>query len=224
MRHAMILAAGIGERMRPLTDNLPKPLLQAGGRPLLQYHLENLARAGVERIIINHARHGEMIEAKFGNGRSFGVEIIYSPEGEYPLETGGGIKKALPMLGQDPFIVVNADIWTDYDFNRLPTAPERLAHLVFVKNPDHHPQGDFTLLNGIVSEQGETRFTYSGIGVYRPELISACQEDRFPLVQVLRAAALDSEITGEFHSGQWVDVGTPERLSVLDQLLRGVDT
>lgn len=220
LKQAMILAAGKGERMRPLTDNLPKPLLPAGGKPLLQYHLENLATAGVSRIIINHAGHGEMIESRFGDGRTFGVEIVYSAEGETPLETGGGIKRALPLLEPGPFIVVNADIWTDYDFRRLPATPAGMAHLVMVYNPDHHLQGDFRLLGGMLSEQAGDCYTFSGIGVYRPELFAASQEDIFPLGPVLRAAVSRGEITGELHSGHWLDVGTPERLSKLDHHLR----
>ena len=222
MKQAMILAAGKGERMQPLTDNVPKPLLEAGGKPLLQYHLENLCRSGVSRIVINHARLGELIESRFGNGSAFGVEIFYSPEGETPLETGGGIKRALPLLGQDPFIVVNADIWSDYDFRNLPVIPAGLAHLVLVSNPDHHPQGDFCLHDGKLSDQSGDRYTYSGIGVFKPELIATCPEEIFPLGPVLRAAVGRGEITGELHSGHWLDVGTPERLSKLDHLLRGV--
>lgn len=222
MKQAMILAAGKGERMRPLTDNMPKPLLEAGGKPLLQYHLENLSRAGVSRIVINHARHGKLIESRFGNGRAFGVEIAYSTEGETPLGTGGGIKLALPLLGPGPFIVVNADIWTDYDFLRLPAGPAGLAHLVLVDNPDHHLQGDFCLVDGMLSEQSGDRYTYSGIGVFKPELIAACPETIFPLGPLLRAAVSRGEITGELHTGHWLDVGTPERLSKLDHLLRGV--
>ena len=216
MKSAMILAAGKGERMRPLTDKLPKPLLRAGGKPLLQYHLESLARAGTGRIVINHARLGELIEKEFGNGRSYGVEIVYSPEGDEPLETGGGIKKALPLLGPGPFIVVNADIWTDYDFSRLPQAPERLAHLVLVPNPDHHPQGDFSLDNGKVTDDTGPRLTYGGIGVYRPELFADCDESVFALAPVLLRVMGQGAISGEFYSGRWVDVGTPDRLSRLD--------
>jgi len=219
MKTAMILAAGKGERMRPLTDNLPKPLLQAGGKPLLQYHLENLARAGVGRIIINHARLGEMIEKRFGDGHSFGVEIIYSPEGDEPLETGGGIKKALPLLGAEVFIVINADIWTDFDFKPLPQSPAGLAHLVLVPNPDHHPGGDFVLDNGLVKDENGDRYTFSGIGVYRPELFAGCEQDVFPLAPVLRTAMSRAAVSGEIYTGAWFDIGTPDRLNCLDELI-----
>ena len=219
MKQAMILAAGKGERMRPLTHDLPKPLLEAGGKPLLQYHLENLARAGVSRVIINHARLGNLIETKFGNGQAFGLEIVYSPEGETPLETGGGIKRALPLLAPGPFIVVNADIWTDYAFQQLPGSPVGLAHLVLVSNPDHHPHGDFCLLDDKLTEHSGDRWTYSGIGVFKPELLYDCPETIFPLGPVLRNAISQGQITGEFHPGLWLDVGTPERLVRLEQWL-----
>lgn len=219
MKTTMILAAGMGERMRPLTNDLPKPLLQAGGKPLLQYHLEALARAGVGRIVINHARLGVMIESAFGDGRTFGTEIIYSAEGDEPLETGGGIKKALPLLGPDAFMVVNADIWTDYDFARLPAEPAGLAHLVMVPNPEHHPQGDFGLEDGKVTLANGPRFTFSGIGVYRPELFVGCVEQVFSLAPVLRDAAGRGEVSGEIYRGRWLDVGTPARLEHLRTLL-----
>lgn len=219
MKTAMILAAGRGERMRPLTDDLPKPLLPAGNKPLLQYHLEGLARAGVERIVINHARLGVMIENAFGDGRAFGVEITYSAEGDAPLETGGGIKQALPVLGPDVFIVVNADIWTDYDFTHLPAVPAGLAHLVLVPNPDHHPQGDFVLDNGKVTLADGPRFTFSGIGVYRPELFADCNERVFGLAPVLTTAAGRGAVSGEIYRGRWLDVGTPARLEYLRTLL-----
>ena len=224
MKTAMILAAGKGERMRPLTDNMPKPLLQAGGKPLLQYHLENLARAGVGRIVINHARLGEMIVDRFADGREFGVEIIYSPEGDEPLETGGGIKNALPLLGPDAFIVVNADIWTDFDFKRLPSSPDGLAHLVLVPNPGHHTHGDFNLVNGKVTDgvSGE-RYTYSGIGVYKPELFAGLTEEAFMLAPVLRDAAGRGAISGEVFTGRWLDIGTPARLSDLNNLIGKID-
>ena len=221
MKTAMILAAGKGERMRPLTDNQPKPLLLAGGKPLLQYHLENLARAGVGQIIINYARLGEMIEQQFGDGRAFGVDIIYSPEGDEPLETGGGIKKALPLLGAEAFIVVNADIWTDFDFRQLPQTPPGMAHLVLVPNPDHHPRGDFGLVNGQVTVAGGARYTFSGIGVYRPALFADCEAAVFPLAPVLRSAIRRAAVSGELYSGRWLDIGTPARLSSLNSILGG---
>lgn len=219
MKTAMILAAGKGERMRPLTESLPKPLLQAGGKPLLQYHLEALVRAGAGRIVINHARLGDMIETAFGDGRAYGIEIVYSAEGGEPLETGGGIKNALPLLGPEAFIVVNADIWTDYDFARLPAEPAGLAHLVLVPNPDHHPQGDFVLKQGMVSAGPGPCFTFSGIGVYRPELFAGCTEQVFSLAPILRAAAGRDAVSGEIYRGHWLDIGTPDRLGRLQALL-----
>lgn len=221
MKTAMILAAGKGERMRPLTEELPKPLLPAGGKPLLQYHLEGLARAGVERIIINHARLGEMIENTFGDGRAFGVEIMYSAEGDEPLETGGGIKNALPLLGADAFIAVNADVWSDYDFRQLPAAPAGLAHLVLVPNPEHNPEGDFVLEHGKITIAGGPRFTFSGIGVYTPELFAGCNETVFSLAPVLRSAAGRGEVSGEIYHGRWLDIGTPDRLRRLQASLSG---
>lgn len=220
MKQAMILAAGRGERMLPLTAGVPKPLLEAGGRTLLEYHLEKLAASGIGRVVINHARYGEQIEARYGNGRSLGLEILYSAEGETPLETGGGIKNALPLLGEQPFIVVNADIWTDFDFGRLPVTPAGLAHLVLVGNPEHHAQGDFALADGLVAGEGAPKYTYSGIGVYLPELFAECREEVFPLAPVLFAAAGRNRITGELYEGRWVDVGTPERLALLDRQLK----
>ena len=218
----MILAAGRGERMRPLTDELPKPLLEAGGKPLLQYHVENLARSGFDRVVINHARLGELIEARFGDGRSFNLEIVYSAEGYTPLETGGGIKKALPLLGPEPFLVVNADVWTDLEFSGPDIAEEYLAHLILVPNPDHNPGGDFALDQGTVINNGSTRLTYSGIGVYRPELFTGCSKKIFSTVPLLQTAADRGEISGEVFGGLWLDIGTPERLVQLEKLLLSV--
>ena len=214
----MILAAGRGERMRPLTDNTPKPLLEVHGKPLLQYHIEALAPAGIERIIINHARFGDQIETRFGDGRRFGVELLWSAEGETPLETGGGIRKALPLLGELPFVVVNADIRTDYPFALLPPEPSREIHLVLVDNPAHHPEGDFSLQGGEVTTGGDRRLTYSGIGVYTPALFREEPATAFPLAPLLHAAIARRAVTGEHYRGEWVDVGTPDRL---EQLNRG---
>ena len=213
----MILAAGCGERMRPLTDELPKPLLKIDAKPILQYHLEALAQAGIKQIVINHSWMGGLIEEYFGNGNEYGVEVAYSPEGESRLETGGGIKNALPLLGDDPFIVVNADVWTDYNFMQLPNAPEGLAHIVLVENPAHHPQGDFCLQAGLVMDNACERLTYSGIGVFSPELFSNCKETVFPLAPLLRAAIARQQIRGEHYTGAWMDIGTPERLQFLNQ-------
>ena len=217
---AMILAAGRGERMRPLTDTVPKPLLEAGGRSLIEYHLLALARAGVTDIVINHAHLGAQIEARLGDGGHYGVRIVYSSEGERGLETGGGILRALPLLGAGPFIVVNADVWTDYAFAALPRAPQALAHLVLVPNPGHHPTGDFTLIDGRVgNDDAGPRHTFSGIGVYRRELFNGCAPGAFPLAPLLRTAAASGEVSGELYAGSWMDIGTPERLAELDRRL-----
>ena len=216
----MILAAGRGERMRPLTDHTPKPLLEAGGRPLIGHHLAALARAGVREAVVNHAHLGAQIEQALGDGAAYGLRIRYSPE-EVALETGGGIFRALPLLGPDPFIVVNGDVWTDFDPARLRLADADLAHLVLVDNPAHHPAGDFVLAGDRVREDGGPRLTFSGVGVYRPALFDGCAPGRFPLAPLLRAAIAVGRVSGEHHRGRWVDVGTPERLAALDLQLRG---
>jgi MurNAc alpha-1-phosphate uridylyltransferase len=220
IRTAMILAAGRGERMRPLTDHTPKPLLEAGGRPLIGHHLAALARAGVREVVVNHAHLGAQIEQALGDGAAYGLRIRYSPE-EVALETGGGIFRALPLLGPDPFIVVNGDVWTDFDPARLRLADADLAHLVLVDNPAHHPAGDFVLAGDRVREDGGPRLTFSGVGVYRPALFDGCAPGRFPLAPLLRAAIAVGRVSGEHHRGRWVDVGTPERLAALDLQLRG---
>jgi len=217
--NAMILAAGRGERMRPLTDHTPKPLLEAGGKPLIVYHIERLAAAGIRHIVINHAHLGERIEAALGDGASWSVLIRYSPEGE-ALETGGGIFRALPLLGPEPFLVVNGDIWTDLDFSSLRLGDGLLAHLVLVENPPHNLRGDFALADGRVLAVGEPRYTFSGIGIYRPELFRHCEHGAFPLAPLLREAMARSLVSGELYRGRWSDVGTPTRLQALDQMLK----
>jgi N-acetyl-alpha-D-muramate 1-phosphate uridylyltransferase len=214
-RRAMLLAAGRGDRMRPLTDQLPKPLLPVRGKPLIVYHLERLARAGVHDVVINVAWLGERIRAALGDGAAFGLSIRYSEEGAQALETGGGIFQALPFLGSEPFLVVNADVFTDFDFGALSIAPEAWAHLVLVPNPVQHPQGDFALDDGRVVETGSTRWTYSGIGLYRAELFDGCQPGRFPLLPLLRRAITAGRLSGEIYRGGWSDVGTVERLAAL---------
>lgn len=218
IRSAMILAAGRGERMRPLTDRTPKPLLAAGGRPLIGHHLAALARAGVREVVINHAHLGAQIEAALGDGAAYGLHIRYSRE-ETALETGGGIFQALPLLGPDPFIVVNGDVWTDITLDRLRLADADLAHLVLVDNPAHHPAGDFVLDGDRVRAEGGPRLTFSGIAVYRPALFEGCSPGRFPLAPLLRAAMAAGRVSGEHHRGRWIDVGTPERLAALDREL-----
>jgi len=216
---AMILAAGRGERMRPLTDHCPKPLLQVGGKALIEYHIEALAAAGITEIVINHAWLGAQIESALGDGRRYGVRLNYSPEST-ALETAGGIVQALPRLGET-FVVINADIWSDYPFARLPADPAGLAHLVMVDNPAHHPQGDFALQGDRVVEEGEPRLTFSGIGVYRAELFAALAPGVRPLGPLLRQAMLAGKVSGEDYRGQWWDIGTPQRLAQLNAQLTG---
>lgn len=217
---AMILAAGKGERMRPLTLHTPKPLIRAAGVPLIEYHLNALAAAGFVDVVINHAWLGQQIEDHLGDGARFGLRIRYSPEGE-PLETGGGIHRALPLLGDEPFLVVNGDIWTDYDFARLRAPLDGLAHLVLVDNPAHHPGGDFQLHQGRVSDgvPGEPGLTYSGIAVLDPRLFEGCQPGAFKLAPLLRDAMAHAQVSGEHHPGHWVDVGTLERLAEVERLV-----
>jgi MurNAc alpha-1-phosphate uridylyltransferase len=215
---AMILAAGRGERMRPLTDRLPKPLLPVAGKPLIEYHLERLADAGIREVVINHAHLGHLLEAHLGHGARWGMAIRYSPENQ-ALETGGGIFHALPLLGEEPFLVVNGDVWSDIDFSRLQLPAGADAHLVLVDNPTHHPQGDFTLQQGRVSMTDGARLTFSGIGLYHPRLFAHCRPGAFKLAPLLREAMAQGRVTGERHAGVWIDVGTPERLHELERLL-----
>ena len=215
---AMILAAGRGERMRPLTDTTPKPLLKAGGRHLIEYHLESLAAAGFDSVVINHAYLGDQIEKQLGDGRRYGLSIHYSAEGE-ALETGGGIFRALPLLGDAPFVVINGDVWTDYPYARLRERPVERAHLVLVDNPPQHPQGDFVLEQGRVHAGEGERLTFSGIGLYHPALFDGCEDGAFALAPLLRGAMEKGAVSGEHYRGQWFDIGTPERLAQLDALL-----
>ncbi|AHF02871.1 mannose-1-phosphate guanylyltransferase [Marichromatium purpuratum 984] len=216
---AMILAAGRGTRMRPLTDHTPKPLLEAGGRSLIVHHIERLATAGIRELVINHAHLGEQIEHALGDGADLGVEIRYSPEAA-ALETGGGIRRALPLLGEAPFLVVNGDVWCDLDPGALHLAPGDLAQLALVDNPLHHPEGDFSLDDGRVRDGGAPRLTFTGIGLYHPALFAEQPEGAFRLAPLLRAAMADDRVGGLHHRGRWFDIGTPERLAALDALLR----
>jgi N-acetyl-alpha-D-muramate 1-phosphate uridylyltransferase len=215
IEHAMVLAAGRGERMRPLTDRTPKPLLTVQGKPLIVWHLEKLSRLGVKHVVINLAWLGEQIRAALGDGAQWKLQIHYSDEGGAALETGGGIFQALPCLGSQPFLVVNADVFTDLDFGAVRIAPEALAHLVLVANPMHHPNGDFALINGRVQDQGGARWTYSGIGLYRPELFHGCSAGKFPLLPLLRRAIASRRLHGQVFEGAWSDVGSVERLAAL---------
>ena len=213
----MILAAGRGERMRPLTDGTPKPLLRAGGRPLIDYHIDALVAAGIRCLVINHAHLGGQIETHLGGGGLWGVCIHYSRE-DQALETGGGIFKALPLL-KEPFLVVNADTWSDIPYGELTVRREDLAHLVLVDNPLHHPAGDFALRAGRVTPSAARRFTFSGVGIYRKALFAGCVPGRFPLAPLLRDAIARRRVSGQHHAGLWMDIGTPERLQALDARL-----
>lgn len=216
---AMILAAGRGERMRPLTDNTPKPLLKVGGKPLIVWHLENLAKASFKEIVINHAHLGERIEAALGDGKQWNVRIQYSPE-KIALETAGGIANALSLLGEQPFLVVNGDIFTDIDFASLKLQKPNLAHLVMVDNPPQHAQGDFALKSGKLAETGEPKLTFSGVGVYHPALFAGVvRGEAAKLAPLLNAAMTQSLVTAQHYKGAWHDVGTPQRLAELDASL-----
>lgn len=218
---AMILAAGRGERMRPLTDSTPKPLLQAGGKPLIVWTIERLQRAGVIDLVINVSHLGDQICDALGDGRRWGARIAYTMEPE-ALETAGGIANALPLLGTEPFIATAADLFSDFDFARLRERASTLhqAHLVLVANPPHHPGGDFVLEHGIVRDSAGPRLTFSGTGLYRPELFApVVPGTKAQLATLLRAAMAREEVTGELHGGEWRDIGTPERLAALDREL-----
>ena len=220
----MILAAGRGERMRPLTDRTPKPLLELDGRPLIVHTLERLRAAGLRDLVINHAWLGRRLHQALGDGSSLGVRIRWSPEPDGALDTGGGIHQALPLLGPSPFLVCNGDVWSDFDFAALPGEPAALAHLVMVDNPDHHAGGDFVLDGERVHDgQGKKpwdgpgrRLTCAGIGVYRPALFQRRDPGRYPLAPLLREAMAEEQVTGQHHRGRWCDVGTPQRLADLE--------
>ena len=218
---AMVLAAGRGERMRPLTDREPKPLLRVGGKRLIEYHLERLAAGGFHDVVINTAWLGDMIESALGRGERYGLSITYSHERPEALETGGGIFNALPLLGSAPFLLVNGDVWTDIDFGALRRDPPRhsVAHLVLVPNPPQHPRGDFLLENGFIAEGEGSRHTYSGIGIYTAEFFEGSIPGRFPLLPLLKRAIAQRALTGELHEGEWYDIGTIERLNALDAQL-----
>lgn len=222
---AMILAAGRGKRMRPLTDQTPKPLLPVADKPLIVWHIERLAAAGFRELVINTGHLGEQIPSALGDGSDYGVSIAYSAEPPEAYETGGGIANALPLLleGQSdnaPFAVINGDVWTDYPFDQLPKEIDGLAHLVLIDNPPHNPNGDFALETGTVAANGETCWTFSGIGVYRPSLFKDSQPGAFPLAPLLRQAMADGQVSGEHYGGEWRDIGTPQRLAELDAEIR----
>lgn len=218
---ALLFAAGRGERMRPLTDATPKPLLRVGGRMLIEHHLEKLAAAGIEEVVINTSHLAGQFPAALGDGARWGVHIRYSHEGSRPLETGGGMRHALPLLGDAPFIAVSADIVSDYDYARLPREPQGLAHLVMVPNPDFHPAGDFWLEGSRLNEEGRgQRLTFGNIGVYRPELVAGEADRCFKLLPIYQRAMRAGQLSGERHDGFWRNLGTPAQLAELDEALR----
>jgi len=222
MRHALIFAAGLGERMRPLTDHTPKPLLPAGGKPLIEWHLEKLAAIDVRYVVINTSHLAEKFPDVLGDGSRWGLRIRYAYEGPTPLETGGGMFNALPLLGPEPFIAVSADIYSDYDYAALPLQPAGLAHLVMVPNPDWHATGDFVLSNDQLSENGEgQRLTFGNIGVYRPQFLQGQHPGRFKLLPLYQQAMRDRQLSGERYDGFWRNLGNPAQLNELDTHLRG---
>ena len=227
MMKAMILAAGRGERMRPLTDTMPKPLLAVGGKPLIVWHIENLVRAGITEIIINHAHLGHMLELALGDGSQFGAQIRYSAEGE-ALESAGGIAHALPLLGNAPFLVVNGDIFIDFDFGRaqemamaMRANPDRFAaYLVLVDNPAHNEHGDFALEDSMVRLSGHPMLTFTGVAVYQPDIFrDIARGTKARLAPLLKTLIGYELVRGEHHHARWVDVGTPQRLASLDSAM-----
>lgn len=230
---ALVFAAGLGERMRPLTEHTPKPLIEAGGKPLIVWHLEKLAAMGVQNVVINTSWLADRFPAVLGDGARWGLQLHYLHEGDTPLETGGGMLNARAVLGEAPFLLVNGDIWTDFDFARLPREPDGLAHLVMIDPPGYATHGDFALDEaGYVRQDGESRLTYAGIGIYRAALLDDWQrhvdehastaangKPRFRLAPILRAHMDKDSICGERHAGRWTDVGTPDRLAELERAL-----
>lgn len=213
---AMLLAAGKGERLQPITSNTPKPLVDVRGKPLIDYHLERLAKASVETVVINLGWLGEQIMQHVGGGDRFGLRVVYSPEGDDILETGGGIHRALPMLGDDPFAVINADIFTDMPLPNITLPDGETGHLVLVPKPDFRAHGDFELLDGKVRNSESPTLTYGGFAVYRPEFFAGCEAGRFSIVPLMREAADEGRLGGSIYDGIWQDVGTPERLADLN--------
>jgi MurNAc alpha-1-phosphate uridylyltransferase len=234
---ALVFAAGKGERMRPLTETTPKPLLAVGGKPLVAWHLDKLAALGVADVVLNVSWLADRFAPVLGDGAAWGLRLHYSHEGAEPLETGGGMLRALALLGEAPFLAVNGDTWTDFDFARLPPEPARLAHLVMVDNPAQHPRGDFLLGDdgALAADGAGSRLTYSGIGLYRPAILDGWRAvigeapgvhdhpPRFKLAPLLQAAMRAGRVHGQHHRGRWTDVGTPERLATLDAELRAAD-
>jgi N-acetyl-alpha-D-muramate 1-phosphate uridylyltransferase len=220
---AMILAAGRGERMRPLTDTMPKPLLKVGGKALIEYHIEALAAAGIREIVINLAWKGALLREQLGDGRQFSVALQYSDEGDVALETGGGVFNALPLLGSEPFIVVSGDVWSAFPYRTLVTclAAQDMAHFVLVPNPEFHARGDFCLNGKRITEADGPRYTYANIGVFRPEFFEVCSAGQFPLVPIMRRWIKQGRVSGELYEGAWRNVGTPQQLEELDREMKG---
>ena len=219
---AIILSAGRGERMQPLTNSTPKPLLEVDSKSLIEHTIEALVNAGIINIVINYAHLGEQFPSKLGDGSRYNATIEYSNEQDGRLETAGGIVKALPLLGDAPFLVVNGDIWTDYPFRELEKAKlnsKILCHLVLVNNPEHNPKGDFSLASGLLSQAEQKKFTYSGIGIYHPSLFTNLKLEPKPLKPILLTAIAAQQVSGEVYSGQWFDIGTVERLNALSNHL-----
>ena len=217
---AMILAAGRGERMRPLSDAMPKPLLEVGGYRLIEYHLAALLKAGIRDVVVNLSWLGDRMREVLGDGARHGLSITYSPEGPCPLGTGGGIHRVLPLLGADPFLLVNGDIWIDLPFEDLRRPAGSLAHLVLVANPPYHLRGDFVLEVGGRVVSAPTPLTYAGLAVLDPRLFDGCEAGTFPLKPLLDRALAAGRLSGQRHDGAWSDVGTPERLAALDAQMR----
>jgi N-acetyl-alpha-D-muramate 1-phosphate uridylyltransferase len=222
----MVLAAGRGERLRPITDVTPKPLVPVAGKPLIVHHLEALARAGIRDVVINLSWLPDRLREALGDGTAYGVRVTYTDEGPVPLETGGGIFNALPLLEPGPFLVVNGDTFTDIDFAALVRGAEAdtligtLARLVLVPNPIQHPRGDFGLEGDLIVERQSERFTYSGVGLFWPELFAGSTSGRFPLLPLFKRAIGERRLRGQVHRGEWHDVGTPRRLAELDERMR----
>lgn len=214
----MILAAGRGERLRPLTDRLPKALVEVNGKSLLERHLENIRDAGIASVVINLGWLGEQIVARVGSGARYGLDVIYSQEGEQVLETGGGIHKALPFLGSEPFLVANADVYTAMPVPDVELGDDRLGHLVMVPTPDYRAHGDFNLQDGLIRNDSAAGLTFSGVAIYRPEFFDGCEAGRFPLAPLLREAAEAERLSGELYEGLWADVGTAERLADISRV------
>jgi len=216
----MILAAGRGERMGQLTKNCPKPLLKVAGRPLIEHHILALKQQGFNDFVINIAYLGDQIKTLLGSGERWGVQIEYSDEGSQALETGGGILNALPLLGEQPFLLVNADVWTDFPYASLKKQAAKGVHLVLVNNPSHHKEGDFGLLNGMAQLEAGERYTYSGIGVFNAAMFPAQMAGAFPLAPLIRQLIAHDQVSAQLYQGEWVDVGTPERLANLQLKLQ----